>query len=93
MTIKQIGVTILVVIVAFLAMMFLSKHQKQIRYTETAICKDKFPEFNENGLRGYYVIFEYQDGRVEEMSCKAKEYTRYDKNKQYVFTRTKYIWY
>lgn len=68
------------------------KHQYKITYTETAVCKEKFPEFGETGLCGYIVIFQYEDGSVVEEKMEVVEYTKYQVNKRYIFTRTKYMW-
>lgn len=89
---KQIIVGIALTVVGFLGGFAVYKHQRQVTYTETAVCKEKFPEFGETGLRGYIVIFEYDDGTVEEQTVSTKAYTHYQLNKRYIFTRTKYVW-
>lgn len=89
---KEIILTVLCILIAFFGLYVIHKHQREITYTETAVCKEKFPEFIETGLKGYIVIFQYEDGRVVEEQMEVKEYTRYEINKKYVFTRTKYVW-
>lgn len=81
----------IILTVLFIVFVVIYKHQYKITYTETAVCVEKFPEFGETGLRGYVVILQYEDSRVEEKHVRVKEYSQYEVNKRYIFTRTKYM--
>lgn len=68
------------------------KHVHRVPYTVNAICKEKFPQYRETAAHNYVVIFQYDNGDVEEKGCNVKEYTGYEVNTKYTFTRYKYVW-
>jgi hypothetical protein len=88
----HIILTVLFIVFVIFSVYVIYKHQYKITYTETAVCVEKFPEFGETGLRGYVVILQYEDSRVEEKHLRVKEYSQYKLNQRYIFTRSKYMW-
>lgn len=89
---KDIIISLLITAAIIFGGVHVFVHTHKVTYTVNAVCKEKFPQYRETSSHNYVVIFEYDNGRIEEKSCDVKDYTRYKLNTKYTFTKYKYVW-